>query len=76
MGSIYIWAVYFYFFVLTVLPVQESRPSMKITKYKLIEVCTKPQLNFVYIFRHATSPSLSYVVRLWGGGGDRKEKKG
>ena len=57
-------------------PSAGEQAQHEITKYKLIEVCTKPQLNFVYIFRHATSPSLSYVVRLWGGGGDRKEKKG
>ena len=76
MGSIYIWAVYFYFFVLTVLPVQESRPSMKITKYKLIEDVSNRNLTFVYIFRHATSPSLYLMWSDYGeGGGIGKRKR-
>ena len=78
MGSIYIWAVYFYFFVLTVLPVQESRPSMKITKYKLIEDVSNR--NFLTLFtlyistRH--KPLAILCGPIMGRGGDRKEKKG
>ena len=67
MGSIYIWAVYFYFFVLTVLPVQESRPSKQheynTLKYKLLN---RNLLSF-FSTRHKEAPlsKRPYGLRLF-----------